>query len=302
MDIPTGHNGGICTIKILPKNTIVTASYDQTARIISQNPQSNKWTLLTQQEHTNPVLGIDYVQKNTLVTGSSDGQLKIWDAETGIAQKTFGESENTGLYSLAMVDTNTVVTGSVFKPSNGQAYEHHIKLWDIQNSEPFATLLGHQNNISAIIKWKQGFISTSWDTTVRIWNLNPLKSVKVLNGHTSYIYCAALVNNQQVLATSGKDCSIILWNLETCQSDSFNRLERVHENSVYALASLTNHLFISAAKDRTIRIWDVRTYSLVRKIDTNFCPYAVGALPNGNIIASGASTSGSGRLATFTFI
>ena len=51
------------------------------------------------------------------------------------------------------------------------------------------------------------------DKTVRIWNMENYASIKVLKGHTDYVY-AFVELPQEILVSGGDDCSIMFWNMQ----------------------------------------------------------------------------------------
>ncbi|CAF1117465.1 unnamed protein product [Brachionus calyciflorus] len=62
-----------------------------------------------------------------------------------------------------------------------------------------------------------------------------------------------------------------------------------HQECVTRLSTLTNGDLASASNDRTVRIWNTRTYTFLKSINTNADPISINNLPNGNLM-TGHST------------
>ena len=91
-----------------------------------------------------------------------------------------------------------------------------IKLW-IKNNNKFKINKiiknAHNDSIYKVIYCSNGYlISCSWDKTIKIWkeNNNNYENIKILN-HSEYIYSLLLLEDKNILISSGKD-GTKLWN------------------------------------------------------------------------------------------
>jgi F-box and WD-40 domain protein MET30 len=55
--------------------------------------------------------------------------------------------------------------------------------------------------------------SGSYDTTIKIWDLNTFTCIRTLNEHTDWIRCLKTLSNSR-LASGSTDKSIKIWNLD----------------------------------------------------------------------------------------
>lgn len=81
---------------------------------------------------------------------------------------------------------------------------------------------------------------------------------KVFQGHTETVHCLAFSHDGKLLASGSSDGTIIVWNVETCETvlDPLNG----HTRLVSAIAfSADNRRIVSGSTDCTVRIWDPQT-------------------------------------------
>ena len=126
-----------------------------------------KWTLTG---HTNYVSSIAFSPDGrTLVSGSWDETVCLWDAETGEQKRTLtGHTDS--VYSVVFSpDGKTLASGS----GDGT-----VRLWDAMTGEHKWTLTGHTNDVYGVAFSPDGrtLASGSWDETVRLWKISAPRS------------------------------------------------------------------------------------------------------------------------------
>ena len=100
----------------------------------------------------------------TIVSGSYDNTIKIWDNQSGECLNTL-EGHSGYVSSVAISpDGKTIVSGS---------YDKTIKIWDIQSGECLNTLYGHSYFVNSVAISPDGktIVSGSSDGTLKIWDM-----------------------------------------------------------------------------------------------------------------------------------
>ncbi len=118
--------------------------------------------------HTDTVTSAAFSPDGTrVVTASSDGTARVWDAKTGATLATL--SGHTGaVHSAAFSPDGTrVVTAS---------WDKTARVWDATTGAALATLSGHTGGVNSAAFSPDGtrVVTASRDKTARIWQLDPL--------------------------------------------------------------------------------------------------------------------------------
>lgn len=142
------------------------------------------------------------------------------------------------------------------------------------------------------------FASSGDDGTVRLWQLDargvPTGSPRVLTGHDGEVWSPLFGPGGRLLAASGVDGTVTVWDLTTGAAP---RVLRGHTGQVWTVAfSPDGTRLASAGNDGTVRVWDLATYRQVTVLRTG--PRALGLAysPDGSTLAVGA---GDGSLRLF---
>jgi guanine nucleotide-binding protein subunit beta-2-like 1 protein len=79
---------------------------------------------------------------------------------------------------------------------------------------PYKSLTGHNHFVSdlALANENNMVISSSWDKTLRLWDLKTGKTVRRFVGHTKEVFTVALSQDNRQIISAGADQGIKLWN------------------------------------------------------------------------------------------
>lgn len=129
------------------------------------------------------------INSNTMVSGSQDRTIRIWDLHTGHCIETLD------LNFSSITKTITDMQGSGFKPSGMlEGYSPHdlpitgglqaydvalatgtcdgiVRLWDLRSGDVVRTLTGHKDSITSLKFDTTNIITGSLDKSVKIWDL-----------------------------------------------------------------------------------------------------------------------------------
>jgi len=159
-----------------------------------------------------------------------------------------------------------------------------VKLWDIHTGTCLRPLAGHTSRIRSVVFTTDGklLISGSADRTIKIWDWQTGACLKTLIGHTAPIETIAIcptfptpcpsdksaqphqtqaqqaqAQQTDVLASSGEDGTVRLWNLAT--GDCF-QMWQGHDRRVWSVAFAPDgKALASSSEDETIRLWNAET-------------------------------------------
>ena len=127
-----------------------------------------------------------------------------------------------------------------------------IKIWNLQTGE-VRTLNGHKKAVCKLKCLPSGELaSASWDKTVRIWNTESMKVVRVLNAHTFSVNSLTVLPTSGHLVSCSSDFGIHVWNTSTWE---VQKSLTGHFGAVLSLAGLADDDLASGSEDLTIRIW-----------------------------------------------
>jgi len=101
----------------------------------------------------------------TIVSGSRDGSLKIWDAKSGVMLRSL-EGHKSFVTSVAISeDGNTIVSGS---------YDNSIKIWDTKSGAILRSLERHKDDVNSVAISEDGktVVSGSSDGSVKEWSVD----------------------------------------------------------------------------------------------------------------------------------
>ena len=139
--------------------------------------------------------------------------------------------------------------------------------WDVAQMYKEASLVGHTDSVTSFVSIPsiQLLVTSSMDTTVRIWNLRSNVPLKVLRGHYRGVSSVSFSNHQRVLCSCGFDHDILVWNpyVETRPSGKL----RGHSCSVLSVTCVEGtYEAVSVDIEGNLRVWDLRTLTCVQTL------------------------------------
>ncbi|MGK7880471.1 MAG: TIR domain-containing protein [Crocosphaera sp.] len=216
----------------------------------------------------------------TLVSGSYDNTIKIWNRSTGELIRTLFGHDSMVLSVAISPDGNTVVSGSVDKT---------IKIWYLETGELLRTLDGHDSMVLSVAISPDGntVVSGSVDKTIKIWDLETGELLRTLDGHNSTVKSVAISPDGKTIVSGSVDKTIKIWDLET--GELLRTLDG-HDSSVFSVAiSPDGKTVVSGSLDSTIKIWNLETKEEPRTLSGHdWSVESVAISPDGNTVVSGS--------------
>jgi WD40 repeat protein len=261
--------------------------------------------LRTLRSHTDWVWSVKFSPAAALiVSGGSDHAIKLWNVHSGQLVKTIqGQidwiqsvefspdgrhlvtSSNDGTVRLwdihLMINQTTLSTPQPLSPTGlgTQSSKHFFKV-----------LTGHDTWVQSARFSPNGklLVSSSDDCTIRIWDVDDGKPLKVLKEYQSHYKAVSFHPNGQLLASGSLDGVVRVWDVETGQ---LLKNLKGHSGGVWSVDfSSDGRILGSSSDDHTIKLWDVQTGQLLQTLQghTNWV-WSICFSPTNHLLASASS-------------
>ncbi|MFT5327938.1 MAG: WD40 repeat protein/serine/threonine protein kinase, partial [Planctomycetaceae bacterium] len=206
------------------------------------------------------------------VTGGWNGSATIWDLESGRQIK---QLNHDGLYIYSVdwsADGKWIATGS------NDAVNGYVQVWNVATGERVSQKFGnnsdeatsHTDAVLSVHFSKAGddsqkLLTTSYDSTARLWNVATGKQDRRFLGHNGWVWDAQFSPDEKKIVTVSQDGTAIVWDATTGEPGSpFNG----HHGPVYSAAfSATGDAVVTGGYDKRVLVWrpsDVRPYDYTR--------------------------------------
>jgi len=153
------------------------------------------------------------------------------------------------------------------------------------------SLNGHSEPVSEIVLSSDGQfgLSSSWDKTMRLWDLNTGSTVRTFQGHSKDVNSVAFSGDNRQIVSGSRDKTIKLWN--TLAECKYTIQDDMHTDWVSKVAfspSAKMPLIVSAGWDKLVKVWNLSTCKLrTNLVGHTGVVYTVAISPDGSLCASG---------------
>ena len=225
----------------------------------------------------------------------ADNSAFLWDLGNGAQSRTYTGHTDWSWTTDISLDGTLIASGSgpLRFPSSPADLDATVRVWDAETGEQLAVLEGHENTVDSVkfLPDSQQLLSSSWDGTIRRWDLRDGVEVQRYVVPDARVYMIEILpNGTQFVSGSSGDNLIRLWDIE---SGEVLREFRGHTDSVNGVhVSADGKRLVSASgdfggDDYTVRLWDVDSGELLQTFEghTHIVNYAKLA-PNQEFIIS----------------
>jgi len=204
--------------------------------------------------HRKKVTCLGMTASGTLVTGSSDSSLKVWDVPARSC--------------LLTIPGHAGKLCPVTVWADRAAGEHAtgvVRVWDTCTGEVLSHLEGHTAQLTCIDAEKGRVIATgSLDATVRLWSVAKGRLLHTLEGHTAAVQCVKLAGDR--VASGGDDKSLRVWSVRFGSCLFVKRRHAAPVQCLHLVQEQAGSCLVSASEDGAVYVWGLEAEALVRTL------------------------------------
>ena len=144
----------------------------------------------------------------TVVSGSDDKSVKLWDAQTGRLIRTLRGH-------TALIDSVVFNSSGTLVASAGR--DKTIKIWDSETGVIKKTLSGHRSGVKCLAFSADGnsIASGSFDRTVKVWDVSRGKLKFTFNGKNGAFLAVAFSADGKSVLSGSADGILAVWDAES---------------------------------------------------------------------------------------
>ncbi|CAH0037580.1 unnamed protein product [Clonostachys rhizophaga] len=243
-----------------PTNSIVRNFFEDDISWVKHKPTVEKdWSpCLQTMDHQSWGSSVSVSRNGKLIAcGSYGGGVKVWDASTGVLQKT-----------LETKDMVASVTFSGSKLITARSRDGTIRIWNTETGRLQHTLQGNSDdnrpvsNAFSLASSNSGLIaSLSYNGILEIWDASTGELRKAWKGYEGpAVLCLSFRVDGKLVASGSNDRTVKVWDAATGE---LQHTLTGHKGWVRSVAfSSDGSLLASASNGRSIRVWDAKTWQL----------------------------------------
>jgi WD40 repeat protein len=246
------RRGEIKFLKYLTMNGFV-ASCLSDATVNIWNPNTGE-SIRIYTQHTEWVICLDQIDEDTLVSGSADNTIHIWEISSGKNLKRIKVDDSVN--SIKSLSSSLIACGLY----------RNINIYDYSTGNLTKTLIGHSNYVNSIEMLSEQYMASGgYDQKVIIWDLTSYSIKYILTEHKVEIKCVKRLSSN-LIASGDSIGLIIIWNW--LNGSLIHRLNN-HTRPVSSLDLYDDKTMISGSWDQTIKFWNIANGQLINTINTD---------------------------------
>ena len=196
--------------------------------------------------HKGSILCLQF-DKSTMITGSSDSTIIIWDIKAGYLPFRRLIHHQAGVLDVCF-DSKHIVSCSK---------DTTICIWDRDTGDRLHILSGHRGPVNAIQLRGELSVSVSSDGTAKLWNVKSGLCIKEFGSRDRGLACVEFSPDSRFIFAGGNDQ--VIYKFDTVSGDMVREFKG-HGNLVRSLhLDSLNRRIISGSYDNSVKVFDSHT-------------------------------------------
>jgi RNA polymerase sigma factor (sigma-70 family) len=264
--LPPGALARLGTLRLRHGGQVYAVAYSPDGSILASGARDSGirlWDAATHKElrhlqgHQNGIMAIAFSRDGKrLASASEDRTIRLWDVTTGKCLGLFQGHEAAVMAVVMVPDGKTIISAGLDKA---------IRFWEVPDLQPGQGAMAGKE--IRCLNDKLGYLyalalspdaktlaAGNGNGRIRLWDLTTSKESGELVGHKGEVYSLAFAGND-LLASSGNDCTARLWRLPTGKVEWQTR----QGQCVHAVAVSRDRKLVAAAGHMGIVIYDQET-------------------------------------------
>ena len=245
------NRGGIASLAISPNGNILVSGGWGSSDIDIWEISTGKLRLSIENAHLYNIKSLSISpDEQTLVSGSGDGTIKLWNLETRtLLEKPFREKTFNTL--TISPDGRTVASSSI---------DGTITVWNLNNPKATLPWDGDSSDVTSLIfsRDSEFLISGSNNGIIKLWNLETREVIGQLEGHSEAVVSLDISLDGQKLASGSRNGTVQVWELSSSQLLQTYNLSNYIDERIAVTFDVNGEILIYGYIFRTIKIWRIR--------------------------------------------